>query len=138
MKILQAPDYNVFEAALAPLWKEQNELDGVPADKKRWAFTMEDDDQQLAGGIGGHIKWNWMYIQHLIVVPEMRGKGVGKALLAKAEQLARDMELKGIYLITLSYQAPAFYEREGFTVAGVIEDMPQGASMMTMYKRLRA
>lgn len=136
MKIIEAADYNDFEKAIAPLWAEQNAAAGISAEKRLWAFTLENDEQRVIGGIGGHIRWDWMYIQHLIVAQDLRGKGHGQALLYKAERLARELGLTGIYLTTMTYQVPGFYQAAGFEVMSTIHDMPVGAGMVTLAKKL--
>ncbi len=51
-----------------------------------------------------------------------RNKGVGKALLAKAEEIAGERGCKCVYADTMEYQAPGFYKKTGFKPAGQLED----------------
>lgn len=136
MKISSEQDYKAFEVAIGPLWDVQNKAGGADNSKEHWAFVVRDADGTVVGGVGGHFKWDWMYVQHLIVAPELRGEGVGRALMEKAEELARSKGVVGIYLKTLGYQAPEFYQKCGFEVNGVIEDMPKGTRHYTLVKRL--
>lgn len=46
------------------------------------------------------------------------------AMLAQAEQEARDYGARGVYLSTMSIQAPGFYPRLGYRECGRMEDYP--------------
>lgn len=56
------------------------------------------------------------YVNVLAVYPEFRGKGLGKALLAHADQLGRAASARGMAIIVASENAPAvrLYERAGY------------------------
>jgi len=47
-------------------------------------------------------------------------------------------ELPRIVLMTFSFQAPSFYERNGFEEVATIEDHPRGHRTLLMRKRLAA
>lgn len=96
MQIVFEKDYDAFEQVIGPLWEVQNAADRADNGKEMWAFTLRDADGAVVGGVGGHFKWDWMYVQHLIVAPELRGEGVGRALMEKAEELARSKGVVGI------------------------------------------
>jgi GNAT superfamily N-acetyltransferase len=136
MNLISENDYKAFEEAIGPLWDVQNAADGADNSKEQWAFVVRDDAGSVVCGVGGHIKWDWMYVQHLIVAPELRGKGAGRELMQRAEELARSKGVVGMHLKTLGYQAKDFYLKCGFEVNGVIEDMPKGTSHYTLVKRL--
>jgi GNAT superfamily N-acetyltransferase len=59
-----------------------------------------------------------MYLEDLFVLPECRGKGVGKALLAKVAQIARERDCGRLEWSVLDWNQPAieFYKRLGATV----------------------
>jgi len=56
----------------------------------------------------------------LVVPPEMRGRGVGRALVAAAEQWARAQGAERLVVTTALHRAdaPLFYERLGFEHTG--------------------
>ena len=60
------------------------------------------------------------YLAHLGVVPELRGQGVGRALVAHLLELGRRQGKRRIVLdvATTNPQAQALYERLGFVVTG--------------------
>ena len=64
----------------------------------------------LAGGVIGETRGRWARIHIMGVQVELRRSGVGRTLLGAAEAEARRRGCERIFLETLSYQAPAFYE----------------------------
>jgi GNAT superfamily N-acetyltransferase len=59
-----------------------------------------------------------MYLEDLFVVAEHRGRGVGKALLVRLAQLARERDCGRLEWSVLDWNAPAiaFYQRVGATI----------------------
>ena len=75
-------------------------------------------------------------ISHLWVHPLQRGQGLGRSLLHAAEQEAARRGCEQVVLSTHSFQAPAFYERLGFTRAGAVTGYPRGEAFLLMVKPL--
>jgi len=78
------------------------------------------------------------YIKSIAVYPEFRGKGIGSALLAYAEELFRGKS-KYIFLCVSSFnkRAQKFYDRNGFKVVGELKDyIIEGASEILIHKKL--
>jgi ribosomal protein S18 acetylase RimI-like enzyme len=73
------------------------------------------------------------YLQELYVVPDLRGRGIGRALLEATIELARERGADGIDLNTgeTDIAARALYESMGFTNR---EGSPDGPSML-FYER---
>jgi ribosomal protein S18 acetylase RimI-like enzyme len=73
------------------------------------------------------------YLQELYVVPPLRGRGIGRALLEKTIEVARERGSDGIDLNTgeTDTAARALYESMGFTNR---EGSPDGPSML-FYER---
>jgi ribosomal protein S18 acetylase RimI-like enzyme len=73
------------------------------------------------------------YLQELYVIPSLRGRGIGRALLEATIELARDSGADGIDLNTgeTDTAARALYEGMGFTNR---EGSPDGPSML-FYER---
>lgn len=60
-----------------------------------------------------------MYIDELIIKQEQQGKGIGKMLMHKAEEIAGQQKLHKIYLDTgKDWPAVKFYESLGYQKTG--------------------
>lgn len=66
-----------------------------------------------------------IYLEDLFVLPEMRGKGIGKALLQHVAQIALRERCYGIRWMVLEWNEPAlkFYEGLGAEMLGEWETM---------------
>ena len=82
------------------------------------------DGETWLGALMGHANQGWLFVNLLAVIPPARGRGVGSQLMHKAEALARERALVGLWLDTFSWQAPGYYHRLGFTEVGRIPDHP--------------
>jgi len=92
----------------------------------------------VQGKLAGQIKviswWNkFAYIENLIVNPENRGQGVGRALLANAIDWAKSNNFPGIMLEAQDDNVPAcrLYESCGFELAGFDRYLYKGLSPST-------
>lgn len=77
------------------------------------------------------------YIASIATVPEIRGKGIGSALLGYCERFYP--EARHIFLCVSSFntRARALYARQGYTIVGELKDyVIAGASEILMCKRL--
>jgi len=109
----------------------------APEDRfQRLAVFVRGVNQELQGGLIGVTYWGWLLIETLWVDESLRGKGIGKRLLEEAEQEGRNRGCHHAYLNTMSFQAPSFYERQGYAVFGVFDDMPPGHRRYLMRKSL--
>jgi GNAT superfamily N-acetyltransferase len=91
-------------------------------------------DDVLAGGLCGRMYWGWLFVEALWVHRDWRGKGAGRALLAAAERHAVSRGCHQVWLDT--FQTRGFYEKQGYTAFGVLEDYPPGQTRSFMRKRL--
>lgn len=88
------------------------------------------------GGLNGSFFYGWMYI-NLFHLPEaLRGQGLGRALMERAEAAARARGCTGIWLDTFSFQARPFYESLGYRLFATLEDCPPGHARHYLMKRL--
>ncbi len=90
--------------------------------------------------VGGLYGWTWggcLEVKTVWVDEAWRGRGVGTRLLTMAETEARARGARQIILSTHSFQAPDFYSRFGFEVAGYIDDYPIGHRSIYLRKGLR-
>lgn len=66
-----------------------------------------------------------LYLEDLFVLPELRGKGIGKGLLQRLAEIAVEEDCYGIRWLVLEWNEPAikFYESLGAEVLGEWETM---------------
>jgi GNAT superfamily N-acetyltransferase len=107
-----------------------------PRDESAFALAARDASGDWIGGINGLIHWRWLYVAQFVIAPDWRGQGLGRALLAEAESLARESGCVGIYLDTFSTRALDFYRSNGFAVAGRIANFPPGAERTFLSKTI--
>jgi len=80
------------------------------------------------------LSWGWLFVEALWVGEALRGRGIGRALMAGAEDFARAKDCHSAWLDT--FQAVGFYTRLGYERFGVLEDYPPGQSRHFLRKRL--
>ena len=95
-----------------------------------------DSEGNIIAGIIGGTYWGWMYIDILWVHESHRRKGIGSALLQKAEKEAIRRGCHHVHLDTMSWQAPEFYKKYGYNVIGVLPDIPKGNQKYLLVKAL--
>jgi len=135
LHVPEAPDAADREAVLAPL-RAYNIAQAGDGRHRPVAILLRGDDGRDCGGLWGNIGYDWMFVDLLAVPEAARGQGLGRALMAQAEAIARADGCVGIRLDTFEFQARGFYERLGFTLFGTIEDHPIGSRRYFLQKRL--
>jgi GNAT superfamily N-acetyltransferase len=95
-----------------------------------------DPGEAVQAGVRFLTVFDWLFVQWLWVAEAYRGQGVGSALLAGAENAAREKHCRAAYLDTFTFQAPRFYERRGYREFGRLNDFPPGHSRIWFSKRL--
>lgn len=97
-----------------------------------------DADGSIIGGLLGGTYWGWMYIDILWVREDHRRYGIGSRLLTEAEKEAMRRGCHHVHVDTMSWQAPAFYQKHGYEVIGVLPDIPLGNQKYLLMKALLA
>jgi ribosomal protein S18 acetylase RimI-like enzyme len=106
------------------------------ADGRELFAAIHDQRHELVAGIFG---WTWggtCWIERLWVRERDRGQGAGSALLEAVEVEAVRRGCTQLALATHSFQAPDFYRRHGFQVAGEVSDYPAGHAYYLMRRPL--
>jgi GNAT superfamily N-acetyltransferase len=106
----------------------------VPHDAERFALLLHDADQRLAAGLSGVLSWQWLFIAALWVDDAWRRRGIGRALLARAEAHAVAVHCHSAWLDT--FQARDFYQALGYRQFGALDDYPAGQTRYFLCKRL--
>jgi GNAT superfamily N-acetyltransferase len=97
---------------------------------------LRDGDGELTGGLLGGTYWNWLYVEILWIAAEYRKRGYGRSLLAAAEREAVHRGCLRAHLDTHDFQAVEFYRKQGYIVAGKLEDLPPGHTRYLLKKDL--
>ena len=106
------------------------------ADGQLLAFLVRDDSGRIVAGICGNSWGGGCEIRQFWVEESQRRRGLGTRLFQAAEQEARRRGCTQMLLMTFSFQAPAFYARNGFEVLATIADHPRGHRNFLMRRRL--
>jgi GNAT superfamily N-acetyltransferase len=131
-------DYPELEAvaAIQRGLHQYNQEMGGPYDREPITVLARDEEEVVRGGLLGLTYWNWLFIDWLWLAPTMRGRGLGTELLSRAEAIARARRCTDAYTDTFSFQAPHFWERNGWTEAGRLDGMPPGHARIWYRKKL--
>ncbi|MFT9497492.1 MULTISPECIES: GNAT family N-acetyltransferase [Bacillota] len=109
--------------------------DDVKHPVKNISFILRDEGGEILGGITGTIFWYNLHIDFLWVDESLRGNGYGKELLNRIEKIARENRCQLIQLDTFSFQAPDFYQKNGYEIVGVIEGHPNKENQQYYLKK---
>jgi len=102
-----------------------------------YAVAIDAASGRVIGGLVAETQFAWLKIAIMTIDPSFRRQGVGQALLDAAEREAVMRDCRYAYVDTMDYQAPAFYERAGYGMAGRLEDWDShGHAKLFMTKRL--
>ena len=102
------------------------------------AIEVRSAQDETIGGLWGSTGFGWLFVQLLIVPEALRAQGLGRQLMAMAENEARQRGCHGAWLDTFDFQARPFYERLGYTLFGELADYPKGHTRYYLQKALAA
>jgi len=119
------PDSQALASVRQGLEQFNARLIGVSA-YTDFELYARDADGQLIGGMFGHSGMGWLYIDYLWLSEDQRNCGLGSELLKMAEQEAQKRGCTGVFLYSYSFQAPAFYQKQGYQIMGMLEECPPG------------
>lgn len=87
-------------------------LEGVGPGKGGLFLVAVDSAGRVAGGVGLDGMGPELLLRSLVVAPAERGSGLGRALLAAIEEMARDSGAESLFLLTET--AARFFAGRGF------------------------
>lgn len=94
------------------------------------------EQEEFIGAVHGTIIEDSMYINWLVVKEKYKGNGVGRKLMQKIEEKAKDLNVYSISLGTTGFQAKGFYEKLGYKLVLIEENEPKGYHSYTMVKKI--
>ncbi len=83
------------------------------AEPGEYRFHIEEEGEIIAGIVAGSC-FETLEAESLFVDEAHRGKGHGRRLLRYAEEKGKAAGLKHVLLNTYEFQAPGFYQKEGY------------------------
>lgn len=86
---------------------------GVRCNFKPFAIIAK-ENENVIGIATGYTAFSEIYVDDLLVLPDYRRKGVGRALLHQVEAHFQNQNFTNINLVTNAFQAPEFYKKCGY------------------------
>jgi len=100
-------------------------------------FFLNDVGNKVAG-LTGSTFGNWLSIDYLWVIDELRGEGMGSKLMHAAEREAITRGCLYARVDTLSFQARPFYEKQGYQVQMTLSEIPERHQWYFLTKALQS
>ena len=107
-------------------------IDGRPIT----ALLTDPETGKVVGGMLAYTSYGNLFIDLFYLPADLRRRGLGDRILRAVEDEARRRGCRKALLYTLSFQAPAFYERHGYTDFGRIACDPPGSYRVFLAKDL--
>src|ERR1700740_1317086 len=79
------------------------------------------EEARIVAGLAGETYCGWLFVKYLWVSDGLRGRGVGRELMDRAEVRARERGCHSAWLDTFSFQARGFYEKLGYKEFGQLD-----------------
>jgi len=106
-------------------------------DSRRLAVLAQDPTSgRILGGLIGRTSLGLLFVDLAFLPVELRGNEIGTRMLRMAEDEAVRRGCRGAVLYTISFQAPGFYERQGWREFGRVACDPPGTFRVFMTKEL--
>jgi len=106
-------------------------------DARPLAVLISDPEtRKVIGGLLGRTSMGLLFIDLFFLPESLRQQGIGSRVIRTAEQEAIRRGCSRAILFTVTFQAPGFYERQGYQVLGRIECDPPGHTRICMTKKL--
>ena len=99
-------------------------------------YVARDGSGGVVGGVQGSTYLHALEVDVLWTHEAYRGQGLASRLLQKAERDAVEAGCVLSHLTTYSFQAPRFYEKQGYQVCGKIDGFPEGICLYVLKKHL--
>ena len=141
---MQKPDIVVTDVIDSPIDRAvggglNSFNDGVTgiSDRRPLAVVVKDRATgEVVGGATGRSSLGMLFLDLFFLPETLRSSGLGTEILRTFEEEGRRRGCRSAVLYTISFQAPGFYERNGWRRFGEIPCHPPGTSRIFMTKEL--
>jgi GNAT superfamily N-acetyltransferase len=136
--IIQADDGSdsAAEAAVLAGLHAYDQQFAPPLDIQGLNLFVRGQDEFVLGGLVAFTHWGWLTLSILWLDESLRGQGLGSQLLLAAEQEAVRRGCRHSVTDTLDFQGLSFYQKHGYSVFGVLDDLPPGHQRFFLRKDL--
>ena len=137
--VIREAEQKEVEEFLQRQWKPVNERMFGRYDETMWAEQRHAlavyENERIVGAVVLKIKAGLGKVSQIVVAAERRDEGIGRALMAKAEEICRREGCHKVSLKTYSNSdAQRFYEKQGYVVEGILQRDLHGLDMCQMCK----
>jgi GNAT superfamily N-acetyltransferase len=94
------------------------------------------DGQKIIAGAAGRIEFGRLFVGHLWVADDERGRGLGSETLARIEEAARRRGARDVLIETLNDRTAQLYRRLGYSTLAAIEHYVGDFTRHVMIKRM--
>ena len=105
-------------------------------DGRSLGVFLRDEAENIVAGAAGHTWGETCELRQVWVAEDLRGRGLGRRLIAEAEAEAIRRGCLQLVLTTHSFQALRFYRKLGFHVVSELPHYPRGHSQLVLRKHL--
>ncbi|GLP96628.1 GNAT family N-acetyltransferase [Paraferrimonas sedimenticola] len=135
LEIINESHSEVFDALVDGVRSFNREHLG-PETSKPLATVARNNEGEIIGGVSGRTIYNNFLIEVVWVHSSARGTGLGKQLMEMALEQAKQRQCQCAQVDTLDFQAPVFYQKLGFEIAGEISGYGDGPARFFLAKVL--
>ena len=134
LQVTDRADDDVRTSIASALIRHNVDLAG-PSQQRPLVVAVRDSGNVVIGGLWGATGYGWLYTQMLLVPEALRGQGLGRAIMERAEQEASERGCQAAWVDT-QFGARGFYESLGYQCFGELPDYPPGFSRTFLKKSL--
>src|SRR5260370_24492421 len=103
------PDLSLRTELLRQLDAYNTAQTGEPPQARDVSILLRGPDGTVEGGLVGYVWYRWLVVEMLYLPPSLRGQDIGTRIMRAIETHAAREGCCGIWLSTLSFQAPPVY-----------------------------
>ena len=109
---------------IGDLIRSYNRSKRVVAESEPLNLYVEDEHGEIMAGLVAETFGNWLEIEYLFVKEDLRGQGIGSQLLQQAKSEAKKRNCRFAFVNTYQFQAPGFYQKQGYKEVFTLKDYP--------------
>ena len=135
LTVTDSPSAQAEEVIAESLGRFNAENAGYRDARPLAVLVSDPDSKAVVGGLLGRTTLGLLFIDLFFLPASMRKHGLGSRIMQQAEDEARRRGCRKAVVITINFQAPAFYQRHGYRTFGEVDCLP-GVSRIFLSKAL--